>query len=81
MSIDQPWEYFHQRPGHSMTPEHLLDALQDDIEWPDATLRFQLHYLTPPWEICAGVKVLLGKVVELRRRLEWAGQALNDILD
>jgi hypothetical protein len=64
-----------------MTPELLLNALRDDSEWPAATLRLQLNHLAPLQEACAEDAVLLGKVVELRRRLEWAGQALTDLLD
>ncbi len=64
-----------------MTPEHLLNALRDDSEWPAATLRLQLNHLAPLEEACAEDPVLLGKVVELRRRLEWAGQAFYDLLD
>jgi hypothetical protein len=64
-----------------MMPNELLHALRDDIEWPAATLRLQLNHLAPLEEACAEDPVLLGKVVELRRRLEWAGQALNDLLD
>ncbi len=64
-----------------MTPNDLLDALRDDIEWPAATLRLQFNHLAPLEEACAADPVLLGKVVELRRRLVWAGQALCDLLD
>jgi hypothetical protein len=64
-----------------MTPNDLLDTLRDNIEWPAATLRLQLNHLAPLEEACAEDPVLLGKVVELRRRLEWAGQALTDLLD
>jgi hypothetical protein len=63
-----------------MTPNDLLNALRDDIEWPAATLRLQFNHLAPLEEACAEDPVLLGKVVELRRRLEWAGQALTDLL-
>lgn len=63
-----------------MTPNDLLNALRNDIEWPAATLRLQLNHLAPLEEACAEDPVLLGKVVELRRRLEWAGQALTDLL-
>jgi hypothetical protein len=55
--------------------------LRDEIEWPAATLRLQLNHLAPLEEACAGDLVLLGKVVKLRRRLEWSGKALNDLLD
>jgi hypothetical protein len=53
-----------------MTPNDLLDTLRDNIEWPAATLRLQLNHLAPLEEACADDPVLLGKVVELRRRLE-----------
>jgi hypothetical protein len=64
-----------------MTPEDILNVLRDDIGWPAATLRLQFNHLAPLEEACAEDPVLLGKVVELRRRLEWAGQALYDLLD
>jgi hypothetical protein len=44
-------------------------------------LEVAVQHLGPLEEACAEDPVLLGKVVELRRRLEWAGQALNDLLD
>jgi hypothetical protein len=81
VSIDRPLEHFHQPLMGTMTPDDILNALRDDIEWHTATLRLQLNHLAPLEEACAADPVLLGKVVELRRRLEWAGQALNDLLD
>ena len=60
-----------------MSLNYLLDALRVDSEWSAATLRLKLNHLAPLEEACADDPVLLGKVVELRRRLEWAGQGLT----
>ncbi len=64
-----------------MPLNELLNALRDDIEWPVATLRLEFNHLAPLKKPCAEDPVLLGKLVELRRRLEWVGPALTDILD
>ncbi len=49
----------HQKPP--MTPNELIDALRDDIEWPAATLRLQFNHLAPLEEACADDPVMLGR--------------------
>lgn len=45
--------------------DQLLAALKDDTEWPAAS---------------SDDPELLGRVVELRRRVQYAAQALNELL-
>ena len=58
----------------------LLAALKDDIEWPAASLRLIHNHLEPLEEVCSNDPELIGRVVELRRRVQYAAQALNELL-
>ena len=58
----------------------LLVALKDDLEWPAASLRLIHNHLEPLQEACSDDPELLGRVVELRRRVQYAAQALNELL-
>ncbi len=60
--------------------DQLLAALKDDIEWPAASLRLIHNHLEPLQEACSDDPELLGRVVELRRRVQYAAQALNELL-
>jgi hypothetical protein len=60
--------------------DELLAALKDDIEWPAASLRLIHNHLEPLQEACSDDPELLGRVVELRRRVQYAAQALNELL-
>jgi hypothetical protein len=63
-----------------MEKDQLLAALKDDIEWPAASLRLIHNHLEPLEEVCSDDPELLGRVVELRRRVQYAAQALNELL-
>jgi CHASE3 domain sensor protein len=63
-----------------MGKDQLLAALKDDIEWPAASLRLIHNHLEPLQEACSDDPELLGRVVELRRRVQYAAQALNELL-
>jgi hypothetical protein len=58
----------------------LLAELKDDIEWPAASLRLIHNHLEPLEEACGDDLALLAKVVELKRRVQHAGQALMVLL-
>ena len=60
--------------------DQLLAALKDDIEWPAASLRLIHNHLEPIEEVCSDDPELLGRVVEFRRRVQYAAQALNELL-
>jgi len=60
--------------------DQLLAALKDDTEWPAASLRLIHNHLEPLQEACSDDPELLGRVVELRRRVQYASQALNELL-
>jgi gamma-glutamyl:cysteine ligase YbdK (ATP-grasp superfamily) len=60
--------------------DQLLAALKDDTEWPAASLRLIHNHLEPLQEACSDDPELLGRVVELRRRVKYAAQALNELL-
>jgi CHASE3 domain sensor protein len=64
--------------GHQA--DQLLAALKDDTEWPAASLRLIHNHLEPLQEACSDDPELLGRVVELRRRVQYAAQALNELL-
>jgi hypothetical protein len=58
----------------------LLAALKDDIEWAAASLRLIHNHLEPLEEACGEDLEVLGRVVEFKRRVQYAAQALNDLL-
>ena len=58
----------------------LLAALKEDAEWPAASLRLIYNHLEPIEEVCSNDPGLLGRVVEFRRRVQYAAQALNELL-
>jgi len=58
----------------------LLAALKEDAEWPAASIRLIHNHLKPLEEACSGDPELLGRVVEFRRRVRYAAQALNELL-
>jgi hypothetical protein len=59
----------------------LLAALKEDAEWSAASFRLIYNHLEPLEEVCSDDPELLGRVVELRRRVQYAAQALNELLD
>ena len=60
--------------------DQLVAALKDDTEWPAASLRLIHNHLEPIEEVCSDDPELLGRVVELRRRVQYTAQALNELL-
>ena len=60
--------------------DQLLAALKEDAEWPAASIRLIYNHLEPLEEVCSDDPELLGRVVEFRRRVQYAAQALNELL-
>ncbi len=77
------WAHSRKHPLQPpMTPNDLLDALREDIEWPAAALRLQLNHLAPLEVACPedptddGEPVVAGEagLLPAAQRLDWRHQ-------